>query len=247
MEHNSAGAAPVPYGRNQLLTSLPQADFALLAPHLSEKSFHRGAVLHEAGTMAEHVYFPHSGLISLVLPMAAGQGVELAMIGREGAVGLSAAIGSPMAINTALFATAGAAARIPAWRLASLAERSTAVRRMMIGYNDILLAEIQQMVACNALHDVEARLCRWLLRASDRIGTREVVITQEQLSELLCVRRTTVTLVCRGLQMQGIIHIRRGRVEISDAVALERKACSCYRATQVLSDELIAQLANPTP
>jgi CRP-like cAMP-binding protein len=181
----------------------------------------------------------------VVLPMTGGQSVELALIGREGAVGLGAALGSPVALNTATIASAGSAARIPALRLAALAERSSALRRLIVGYTDILLANIQQMAACNALHDFESRLCRWLLQASDRIGTREIVITQEQLSELLCVRRTTVTLVCRGLQMHGIIQIRRGRVEICDVVALERHACACYRTTRALTDDLVKGLQQP--
>jgi len=239
--------SPVPAGHNRLLTSLPGPEFSLLAPHLTERTFARGAVLQEAGTTVEHVYFPHSGLISLLLPMAGGQSVELALIGREGAIGLSAAMGSPVALNTAVYASAGTAARIPARRLAALAEGSATLRALIVGYNDIMLGQIQQMAACNALHDVEARLCRWLMQAVDRIGTREIMITQEQLSDLLCVRRTTVTLVCRGLQMAGIIHIRRGRVEISDIAALERKACSCYRATQALTDEFIARLDHAAP
>jgi CRP-like cAMP-binding protein len=234
-------------GRNRLLDSLPQAEFALLTPHLTERTFHRGAVLEEAGTTVEHVYFPHSGLISLVLPTKGGQSVELALVGREGAVGLSAAVGSLLALNTAVCASPGSAARIPAWRLASLADRSPALRAMIVGYGDLMLAQIQQMVACNTLHDVEARLCRWLLQASDRTGARQLAITQEQLAELLCVRRTTITLVCGGLRMRGIIQIRRGRVEISDPVALERLACSCYRMTRSLTDELIERLRKPAP
>jgi CRP-like cAMP-binding protein len=239
--------SPVAAGRNCLLTSLPSPEFSLLAPHLSERTFVRGGMLQEAGTTVDHVYFPHSGLISLLLPMAAGQSVELALIGCEGAIGLSAAMGSPVALNTAVYASAGTAARISVRRLAGLAEGSATLRALIVGYNDIMLAHVQQMAACNALHDVEARLCRWLMQASDRIGTREIMITQEQLSDLLCVRRTTVTLVCRGLQMAGIIHIRRGRVEISDIAALEQKACSCYGATRALTDELIERLDHAAP
>jgi CRP-like cAMP-binding protein len=234
-------------GRNRLLGSLPQADLASLTPHLTERTFHRGEVLEEAGNAVEHIYFPHSGLISLVVPTNGGQSVELALIGREGAVGLSAAVGSLLAPNTAVCASPGSAARIPAWRLASLMDRSPALRTMIVGYGDVMLAQIQQMVACNVLHDVEARLCRWLLQASDRTGARQLAITQEQLSELLCVRRTTITLVCGGLRMRGIIQIRRGRVEISDPVALERQACSCYRVTRSLIDELIERLGKAHP
>jgi CRP-like cAMP-binding protein len=237
MEMTRIGATlrlPEPVGRNRLLAALPAADFALLEPHLTPRGFDRGAVLQQAGSPIEQVYFPHAGLISLVLAMPDGQNVEIALVGREGAIGLTAGIGSQLALNGAVMQSAGSGAEIAALALAEIAARSSAIRGMIVAYNDVLIAQIQQMAACNAVHDVEARLSRWLLQARDRIGSNEVMITQEALAELLCVRRTTVTLVCRTLQMRDVIHVRRGRIEIRDGVALERSACSCYRATRAM-------------
>lgn len=221
--------------RSRLLAELPSADFTLIAPHLTEKSFQRGAVLQENGGSIEHVLFVHSGLVSLLLTVPDGRSAEIAMIGREGAIGLAAGIGSQIAVGTAVAQTAGTAAMIAAPRLARLVEQSTAIKDMVCRYNDALSARTAHMVACNALHDVQARVARWLLQAHDRVGDSEIAVTQETLAELLCVRRTTVTLVCGVLQAAGSIHVRRGRVEILDAHALEKAACSCYGATRAFA------------
>jgi CRP-like cAMP-binding protein len=221
--------------RSRLLAELPPADFALIVPHLTERSFHKGAILQENGSSIEHVLFLHAGLISLLLVMPDGRGVEIAMIGREGAIGLMAGAGSQTAVGTAVAQTPGAAAVIAAPRLLMLVEQSKPIRTMVCRYNDVLLKQTAHMAACNALHDVQARLARWLLQAQDRVGDDEISITQETLAELLCVRRTTVTLVCGTLQSSGAIHVRRGRVEILDARALEKAACSCYAATRAFA------------
>jgi CRP-like cAMP-binding protein len=231
--------------RNRLLAELPSADFTLIAPHLTERSLQKGAVLQENGSAIEHVLFPHSGLVSLLLAVPDGRSAEIAMIGREGAVGLTAGIGSQIAVGTAVAQTPGTAAMIAAPRLARLVGQSKAIQDMVCRYNDALLAQTAHMVACNALHDVQARLARWLLQAQDRVGDNAIAITQETLAELLCVRRTTVTLVCGALQTDGAIHVRRGRVEILDAHALEKAACSCYAATRAFARASAAP-AKPT-
>jgi CRP-like cAMP-binding protein len=231
----SRGTAPDghrPERRNRLLGLLPPADLFLLTAHCKEIALERGKVLQEADAPIDYVYFPYSGMVSLMAVMPDRQAVETATVGAEGAVSLSAGLGSPFAVSRAVVQFSGTAARVPAERLAALAEESAAIRAVIVRYNDALFAQIQQSVACNALHDVEARLCRWLLHARDRLGSDTLPLTQEFLARMLVVRRTTVTLTARALQSAGIIQCRRGLIEIRDAAALEAKACECYRATR---------------
>jgi CRP-like cAMP-binding protein len=121
-----------------------------------------------------------------------------------------------------------------------VAQQSQAVQDLIVRYNDIQMAQVQQAVACNALHDVEARLCRWLLEARDLVGDDTLPLTQEFLAETLSVRRTTITLVAQMLQSAGYIHYRRGVLHIRDVAALEGAACQCYRVGRWLTDRFLA-------
>jgi CRP-like cAMP-binding protein len=226
--------------RNRLLDLLPQDEFSQLAPHLTEILLEKGSVLQEPGEAVGYVYFPHAGMISVPAVMPEGETVETMTIGREGGVGLTSGIGSQTALNRATVQLPGRAAQVPAPRWAALAQRSQAVRDLIVHYNDVQLAQVQQSVACNALHGVEARLCRRLLEARDRVGNDTLPLTQEFLAEMLGVRRTTVTIVARTLQSAGFVHYRRGVVHLRDVAALEGAACECYRVVRGLTDRFPA-------
>jgi CRP-like cAMP-binding protein len=221
-----------PVRRNRLLALLPPADFSLLAPHLKEVPIERGAVLHEPGDQILHVYFPHSGMISVVAVMRDGDAVETATVGREGAIAASAGLGARIASARAIVQLPGMASRISTLRFGEAVDQSLGLRDLVVQYNEVLLAQVQQSVACNALHDVEARLCRWLLQTRDRMDSDTLPLTQEFLAQMLGVRRTTVTLVARILQSAGMIRYRRGQIEICDRIALEEGACECYLAVR---------------
>lgn len=225
-------------GRNRLLADLPPADFALLAPHLVEATLDRGTVLQEPGQPIRRVYFPHGGVVSLLGILPEGHAVDAATIGREGAIGLMAGLGSQLAVSRAIVQLPGRAVQISPARLAEVAADSKAVRDMIVRYGDVLLAQVQQSVVCNTVHHVQDRLCRWLLHAHDRIEGDTVALTQEFFSGLLGVQRTTVTAICRVLQSEGVLDVRRGRILIRDIGALERKACSCYRIVRRLTDQI---------
>jgi CRP-like cAMP-binding protein len=152
---------------NRFLTTLPPHDFALLAPQLRTIALERGAMLHDVGEEIEHVYFPHSGMVSLVAVMQNGATVETASIGRAGVIGASAGLGARRAFARPIVQLPGTAARISASQFHVAAKQSQAIRDIIVRYNDVLLAQIQQSVACNALHTMEARLCRWLLQTQD--------------------------------------------------------------------------------
>ena len=225
-------------GRNRLLTALPAADLALLSPHLVETNLDSGVVLQESGQPIRRVYFPHAGLVSLLGILPEGQAIDTASIGRDGAIGLSAGLGAQIALSRAVVQLPGRAAQIAPNRLAEVAAHSRAVQDMIVRYNDVLLAQVQHAVVCNTVHHVQERLCRWLLHAHDRIDGDTVAITQEFLSNMLGVQRTTVTAICRMLQSDNIVDVRRGRIRIRDVAALERKSCSCYRVVQRLTDQI---------
>jgi CRP-like cAMP-binding protein len=224
-------------GRNRLLAGLPPADFAKLAPHLVETTLQPGAVLTEPGQPIKRVTFPHGGLISLLGVLPEGDAVDTATIGREGAIGLSAGLGSQLAVSRAVVQVPGAAAQILPSRVADAATHSKVVRDMIVRYADALLAQVQQSVVCNTVHHVQERLCRWLLQAHDRVDSDVIPLTQEFLSGLLGVQRTTVTAICRKLQAERIIDVRRGRITIRDLGGLRRRSCVCYSILGRLTEQ----------
>jgi CRP-like cAMP-binding protein len=213
---------------NRLLAALPPADFDLLAPHLRKASLERDAVLVRSGDRIEQIYFPRSGTISFMLDMPNGQTVATAVIGNEGAVGILPALGPFPSPMTAVVRVAGTSLQISPARFLSALSRSAALRQTVQTHTRAILAQFQHVAACNALHSVEARMARWLLHIHDRVDGDFLPLTQEVLSELLGVRRTTVTHVVRKLRMSRAIRShQRGVIEI-DRPRLEAAACECY-------------------
>jgi CRP-like cAMP-binding protein len=213
---------------NRLLAALPAADLGLLTPYLQQISLKQDAVLVRSGDRNEQVYFPHSGTISFMLDMPNGQTVATSVIGREGAVGMLSVLGPSRSPTTAVVRVAGIASQISASRFHAAFGQSSAIKHAVQTHTRAVLIQLQHVAACNALHPVEARMARWLLHIHDRIDDNAIPLTQEALSELLGVRRTTVTLVVRRLRSSGAVRSsRRGLVEI-DRPRLEEAACECY-------------------
>jgi CRP-like cAMP-binding protein len=213
---------------NRLLAALGHEDRALFGLHMAEVTFELGTLLHEAGTAIEFVYFPHAGMISLLAVMADGQSIETATVGSEGVVGANAGFGAPVSFTRAVVQAPLLASRLPVANFRSALQRSDRLRTMMAVYGELLLSQVQQTAACNALHAIEARLARWLLQTRDRLDADVLPLTQEFLSQMLGVRRATVNLAARQLQSTGAITIRRGRIIIVDREGLEAVACECY-------------------
>jgi CRP-like cAMP-binding protein len=219
---------PLPAVQNRLIDSLPAADLGLVAPHLTLVDLERGRLLYDPGDRIDMVYFPHDGVISLMTLMENGAAIESATIGREGALGLMAAVAPRQSLSRAIVQTPTRASRIGAAHLHEAWEKSAHIRALVDRHTEALYGHAIQSVACNALHSVEARFCRWLLTCHDRISTDTVALTQEFLADMLGVQRTTVTAVARSLQAQGAIRYRRGVVDIVDRSVLEQLACECY-------------------
>ena len=225
---------------NRLLASLPAADFELLRPHLKPFEMVHGDLLFDAGDPVNWVYFPHSGVISLVVGLGDGQMIEAAMVGCDGVVGGSAALDGKVALNRGIVQIEGAASILDVAILRKAAEQSLNFRTTLIRHEQALFAQAQQSAACNASHSVEARLSRWLLRTRDLAGGETLGLTQEFLAQMLGVRRTSVSLVANTLQDAGLIHYRRGRIEITNLEGLRATSCECYEIVKSHNDRLLS-------
>lgn len=213
---------------NRLLAVMESADFARLEPHLDIVDLERGRELTDSSRAQDTAWFPHESVISIVADMQEGGTAEMGTIGREGLLGYSAALGGGPIMGRAVVQVAGKASRMPFERLRACAAESANLRQVIGLYAEALLAQTFQLAACNAVHPVEARCCRWLLMTQDRVRGAYVPLTQEYLSQMLGVQRSTVTVVSRGLQAQGLLTARRGSVSIVDRAGLEARACECY-------------------
>lgn len=228
---------------NRLLAALSAQDFAVLEPHLEPVALARGQVLFEPGDEVDTTYFPcHRTMASLLIVTRDGHEVEAATIGREGAVGGIVSEGHKPAYGRAVVQVAGSALAIPTSHLEAAKTGSPRFGDLFSRYADALLAQMMQGVACNALHKVEARCCRWLLAAHDRAGDQIIHLTQESLAEMLGVQRTTVSAVTAELASRGLIRTHRGRVEIVDRKGLERAACECYEAVEAHFSKLLPEV-----
>jgi CRP-like cAMP-binding protein len=213
---------------NKLLAALPSTDFQLLAPHLTTLQLAEGAVLYEPGDEVGEVYFPLSGMISLVVVMRDGKAIETATVGREGVVGAMAGFGLHVTWVRAIAQLPLFVSRISSPQLKKIAAASKPVADLCVRYNEVLLDQARITAACNALHHIEARFCRWLLQTRDRAESDTFKLTQEFLSEMIGVRRTSVTEVAGKIQADGVISYSRGVIKIVNLDALKAMSCECY-------------------
>ena len=219
---------------NKLLAALPSKDYQLLLPHLASLQLPQGEVLYEAGTEVDQVYFPLSGMISLLFVMRDGNAIETATVGREGAVGAMSGHGLHTSKVRAVVQLPTSASKISSTALRKVVKASKPVADLCMNYNEVLLSHARITAACNALHKVEPRFCRWLLQTRDRAESDTFSLTQEFLAEMLGVRRTSVTEVAQNVQASGAISYSRGVIRIIDLEKLSAMSCECY---QTLSEE----------
>jgi CRP-like cAMP-binding protein len=185
-------------------------------------------VVAETGSPIRQVYFPYSGVISLVVELEIGAMVETAMVGRDGVLNAAPALDGKVSLNKGIVQSAGSAGTIEVNRFRRLANEFEPFRSLLIRHEQVLFAQSQQSAACNASHSVEARMCRWLLFMRDLAGSDDLMLTQEFLAQMLSVRRPSVSIVASPLQKAGLIKYSRGRVRLLDIKGLEKRACECY-------------------
>ena len=226
--------------RNRLLAALPAEEFEQILPTLDVLSLKLKEFLHKQGEPIEYVYFPGDGFVSVVTVLENGEMVEVATIGREGAVGVTAVLQD----QSVPFASMVQGEIETCYRMRSDAfRREMDLRRMfyrlVTRYSQAFVGFAMQSTGCNALHTVEQRLARWLLMAQDRMEATEFPMTQEFMAMMLGVTRPTVTVIAGTLQKAGLITYHRGRIAVVDREKLESASCECYRATVKLLDAVI--------
>ena len=225
--------------RNYVLRAMGRADRRALEPHMQEIALGAGDILYEPGYPVEWVYFPDTAVLSVVTVMSDGRMVESDTVGCESVVGVLSALGASPSISRTFTQIGGDAIKLSAARLRRQGEESGALRRLLIRHAQANLAQAHQSVACNALHDLNQRLCRWLLMSQDRTAEMEVRLTQQYLATMLGVQRTTVTEALRQLAAAGLISRGRGRIRLLDRERLEAQVCECYEAVRANLGQLI--------
>ena len=223
---------PPPAGNpNRLLAALPAADYTRILPSLTVVPLTLKNVLHKPGESIQDVYFPGGGFCSMLTVLEDGGMVEIATIGREGMVGVSAVLdGMPVTSAAMVQGETDTCYRMTVDAFRREVDRHGAFHELMVHFAQALFGFVAQSTACNAVHSVEQRLARWLLMARDRMGSDEFPLTQEFVAMMLGATRPTVTVVAGTLQKAGLITYHRGHVTIVDRERLEAASCECYRA-----------------
>ncbi len=210
---------------NRLLASLPDNELDVLFPYLEPHDLEFESTLFETGQPLEYVYFPSSGLISLLATVDGGSSLEVGIIGKEGMANASAALGALTSPSRAIIQGAGTAFRL---KTDDLAAYGGSLNRYVLLYIHYLMVQITQSAACYRFHPIEQRLARWLLMTGDRMESNEYRITQDFLSHMLGVRREGVNRAAGELQRKNLISFSRRNILTIDRAGLEATACSCY-------------------
>ena len=225
---------------NQLLGALEPASRARVGPHLEPVTVKLGEIVCDAGGILQHAYFPEGNVLSLLTVLENGDAIETANIGREGAFGLFAAMYSRVSFNRCIVQLKGPMVRCKIEVLQSEFERSDHVRDLFVSYSETLLSQVQQTVACNAMHSVEERMCRWLLMMHDRAEGETLTYTHEFLSHILGANRKSITLAAQSMQAAGLISYHRGMMQVVDRPGLEKASCECYAIVKARFDAFLS-------
>jgi CRP-like cAMP-binding protein len=218
--------------KNQLLAALPRNVFDALRPDLVHVELKMRTTIYAPEDEIDWIYFPSSGMISILQPTADSRGIELATIGREGALGAIAGLGPNRAFIAAVVQMPLSAVKISAPRFRNHVLQYGSLQEMALKSNEVILAQTQITAACNALHSVEQRFCRWVLQTWERSENDTISLTQEFLGEMLGVRRTSVTEIASRMQALGVIRYKRGQIEVLNRPELEQRSCDCFRAVR---------------
>lgn len=227
-------------GQNRLLSALSRELQIRLLPRMEKVNLAVRQVLFEANEPLAHVYFPLSGAMSLLIALGSGETIEIATVGNEGMLGTPVFLGSERGAMRAVCQVAGQALRMRSETFRHSVSEHADLADMARRYTHGILNQIAQTTACNQVHSVQQRMCRWLLMTHDRVGADEFHLTQELLAQMLGVRRPSVTVAAGGLQRAGLIHYQRGRIRIADRARLEAASCGCYDTVRQDIDRLLA-------
>jgi CRP-like cAMP-binding protein len=224
-----------------LLAALPQEDLSRWRERLEWVDMPLGLVLYESDSPPSHAYFPCTAIVSLLYVTRNGKSAELAMVGKEGVVGISLFMGGETTPSQAVVHNAGGGYRLQAQAIKAEFEQSAAVMQLLLRYTQALITQTAQTAVCNRHHSIEQQFCRWLLMRLDRMKNLELAMTQELIANLLGVRREGVTEAALRLQRDGLIRYSRGRVRILDRPGLEHRSCECYAVVTAECARLLPQ------
>jgi CRP-like cAMP-binding protein len=219
-------------GSNRLLASLSAADSALLRYQLEPVELPLKRVLHARDEPIEHVYFPETAVCSIIAVMASGDAAESGTVGRDGFVGVPVALGVDSAPFDTIVQVPGRALRLRASKFRECLQVSPGIRSLVERHVEALLVQSLQSTACNRLHSLTQRCCRWLLLTHDRVGRPRFRLTHDLLAVMVGVRRPSVTLVVQQFERRGLLMYTRGWFEITDRDGMEQQCCECYRVIQ---------------
>ena len=228
-------------GKNALLAAMSGEELSRLADELETVELPLGEVLHEAGGKLSHVYFPVTAVVSLLCLLENGATTEIAVVGKEGVVGIALFMGGGSTPSRAVVQSAGQAFRLCAEHLMTEFSQSAQLRQLLLRYTQALITQMAQTGACNRHHSLDQRLCYWLLMSLDRLQGSELIMTQELIANMLGVRREGVTEAAGNLQRAGLIRYQRGHIVVLDRLGIERRACECYRLVRGEYDRLLPQ------
>jgi CRP-like cAMP-binding protein len=224
---------------NDLLAALPEAELERWLKHLEPVDMPLGQVLYESGATVRHVYFPSTAIVSLLYVLESGASAEIAVVGKEGIVGISLFMGGGSSPNRAVVQSAGKGFRLGAKVLQEEFQRAGPVLHLLLRYTQALITQMSQTAVCNRHHSLDQQLCRWLLLSLDRLSGHSLVMTQELISNMLGVRREGVTEAAVRLQTAGVIRYSRGRITVLDRPSLEKRSCECYEVVKKEYDRLL--------
>ncbi|HEY8026583.1 MAG TPA: Crp/Fnr family transcriptional regulator [Burkholderiaceae bacterium] len=233
--------------QNLLLGALPKKDLERLLPDLQYVEMPLGWTMSESGDHVNYLHFPVSGIVSLIYILEDGSSSEVALVGNEGLVGVSIFMGGESMPSSTEVQCAGAAYRLSRKIMKHEFSLGGKLQHLSLLYTQALISQTSQTAVCNQHHSLEQRLCRWLLMTMDRLHGVEVIITQEMISNLLGVRRESITEVVGELQRDGIVKQARGRLHILDRPNVEQRACECYSMVQEEYNRLLPSLGTPVP
>ena len=214
---------------NRLLASLPDADYQNLVGHSERTDLVYGNTLYKTGAVIRHVYFPESGIVSLLSAVDGDQTLEVGIVGNEGMIGVPAFLGAKTSNNIALVQGAGSALRMTTADFVKECVISNKLQQVLKRFVQSLMAQTAQSAACNRFHPIDSRMARWLLMTNDRMKAGVFQITQEFLSNMVGVRREAVNKAAKSFQTRGLISYHRGRLVILDVKGLKAVACDCYK------------------
>ncbi len=224
---------------NELIAALPEETYRKWTARLEAVDMRQGDVLHDSGGIVGHVYFPTTSVVSLLHILESGASAEIAMVGNEGIVGVSAFMGGNSPPNRSVVRNSGGGYRLPAAILMHWFEQGGPVTQLLLRYTQALMTQVSQVAVCNRHHSLDQQLCRLLLFSLDRLHTLDLWMTQELISNMLGVRREGVTEAAAALQKAGVIRYARGRITVMDRKALERRSCECYTVVKAEYDRLL--------